>query len=92
MLQQNQKVMKIILFGSRAKGTYLAGSDVDIALVENELVLTDILDLFIEIEKLSLPYKFDLILYHRIKETSLLDHINRVGVCLFEREITSWFL
>jgi len=44
------------------------------------------LDLSIEIEKLNLPFRFDLIIYERIKENSLLDHIKRVGVNLFERE------
>jgi len=48
--------------------------------------LNDLLDLSIEIEKLNLPFRFDLIIYERIKENSLLDHIKRVGVNLFERE------
>ena len=89
LLQQNQKISKIILFGSRAKGTQHAGSDVDLALDGDSLVLNDILNLTIEIEKLNLPYKFDLIILNRIKEITLLDHINRVGIILFEREIKS---
>ena len=74
------------MFGSRAKGTYHAGSDVDIALFVDDLCLNDILDLSVEIEKLSMPYKFDLIINSSIKEIALLDHIKRVGVNLFERE------
>ena len=85
VLQQNRNVTKVILFGSRAKGTYHAGSDVDLALFGDDLALNDMLDLSVEIEKLNLPYMFDLIIYNRIKETTLLDHINRVGVNLFER-------
>jgi len=73
------------LFGSRAKGTYHAGSDVDIALFGDDLCLNDILDLSVEIEKLSMPYKFDLIINSSIKEIALLDHIKRVGMILFER-------
>jgi len=84
-LQQNRKIAKIVLFGSRAKGTYHAGSDVDIALFGDDLGLNDILDLSVEIEKLSMPYKFDLIIHSRIKEITLLDHIKRVGMILFER-------
>lgn len=86
LLQQNRKITKIILFGSRAKGTHHAGSDVDLVLDGDQLVLNDILDLTIEIEKLNLPYMFDLIIHNRIKENTLLDHISRVGVILFERE------
>lgn len=85
VLQQNRKITKIVLFGSRAKGTNHAGSDVDLALFGDNLALNDILDLSVEIEKLNLPYMFDLIIYNRIKEATLLDHIRRVGVNLFER-------
>ena len=84
-LQQNRKIAKIVLFGSRAKGTYHVGSDVDIALFGDDLGLNDILDLSVEIEKLTLPYMFDLIIHSRIKEAALLDHIKRVGVILFEQ-------
>lgn len=89
VLQLNRNITKIVLFGSRAKGTYHAGSDVDLALSGANLGLQDVLDLSIEIDKLSLPYMFDLILYNRIKETSLLDHLQRVGITLFEREVTT---
>jgi len=85
-LQKNRNITKIVLFGSRAKGTYHVGSDVDLALFGDQLRLNDLLDLSIEIEKLNLPFRFDLIIYERIKENSLLDHIKRVGVNLFERE------
>ena len=84
-LQHNRKIKKIVLFGSRAKGTFHAGSDVDLVLFGDNLGLNDILDLSVEIEKLTLPYMFDLIIHSRIKEIALLDHIKRVGMTLFER-------
>ena len=31
--------------------------------------------------------KFDLIIFERIKEQTLIEHINRVGIKLYEREI-----
>lgn len=83
-LIQNQKISKIVLFGSRAKGNFQSGSDVDLALIGSQLELNDILDATIEIEKLNLPYKFDLIIYDRIKENTLIEHINRVGVVLYK--------
>ena len=85
ILQQNQKIHKITLFGSRAKGTFNDGSDVDLVLLGVDLKLNDILDASIEIEKLLLPYKFDLIIYERIKEKALIEHIDRVGIVLYER-------
>ena len=85
ILKRNQKIEKIILFGSRAKGTYQNGSDIDLALMGKNLKLNDILDASIEIDNLGLAYKFDLVIYDRIKEKALLEHIDRVGITLFER-------
>lgn len=85
ILGKNSKIEKVVLFGSRAKGNFQNGSDVDLSLIGNKLELNDILNASIEIDNLSLPYKFDLVIYDRIKEKALLEHINRVGITLFER-------
>lgn len=85
-LQRNTKIKEIILFGSRAKGTFNNGSDIDLALKGNSLNLQDILDANIETEKLLLPYKLDLVIFDRINEPALIEHINRVGILLFKRK------
>lgn len=82
-LQQNPKIKKITLFGSRAKGNFKDGSDIDIALIGNNLLLNDILDAAIELDGLNLPFKFDLIIYDQIKEKTLKEHIDRVGIILY---------
>ncbi len=84
ILKKNQKISEVILFGSRAKGTYESGSDIDIALKGNNLVLNDILDISIALDELLLPYKFDLIIYD--KEKDLLEHISGTGIPLFTRK------
>lgn len=86
ILQKNQKIYKISLFGSRAKGVFKDGSDVDLALMGVNLELNDILDASNEIEELLLPFKFDLIIYNRIEEKNLIEHIDRIGIVLFERD------
>jgi uncharacterized protein len=84
-LKSNNNIFEIVLFGSRAKGTFRNGSDIDIALKGDNLSLKDILDATSDIEKLLLPNKLDLVLYSRISEPALIDHIDRVGVVLFKR-------
>lgn len=76
-------VSRAVLFGSRAKGTFQPGSDIDIALFGNDLTLKDILDLYVDLDELHLPYKFDLAIYDRITEPALKDHINRVGKIIY---------
>jgi predicted nucleotidyltransferase len=84
-LKKNTEINEIILFGSRAKGIFSNGSDIDIALKGGNLKLNDILEAMSGIDKLLLPYKLDLVIYTRIKEPALIEHINRVGVILFKR-------
>ncbi len=83
ILKSNRRISAAILFGSRAKGSYEPGSDIDIAIKGPKLELGDIIDLKISLDDLSLPFKFDLVNYESISETALIDHIDRVGIKLF---------
>ena len=85
VLKENPKVNEVILFGSRAKGSFHAGSDIDLVLKGDNLELNDILNLSIEIDKLDLPYKIDILIFDRITENSLVEHIIRVGICLYNK-------
>lgn len=74
-----------IVFGSRAKGNYRMGSDVDIALKGENLNLDPINAVsFLLNEETTLPYKFDVLNYHSIRNDELLAHINRVGVSIYK--------
>ena len=85
ILRSDNKIEKAILFGSRAKGNYAPGSDIDIAIKGNDLKLDDLLNVISWTDELSLPYKFDIILYDRVKEAGLLRHIDQAGIVLFEQ-------
>ena len=85
VLETNNKVSKALLFGSRAKGNFEAGSDIDIAVKGAELKINDVIDLQIAFDELLLPYKFDIVIYNRISEPDLLDHIKRVGIELYTK-------
>ena len=84
IIKKCAKIEEAILFGSRAKGNFSKGSDLDIALKGTNIELNDILNLLIELDDLYLPYKIDLIIYKRIKEDALIEHIDRVGITLFK--------
>jgi len=85
LLKSNDKIREIILFGSRAKGNNANGSDVDLAIKGDGLNLDDVLDAMVRIEDLSIPNKIDLVIYDRISEQKLKDHVDRVGKVLFKR-------
>jgi predicted nucleotidyltransferase len=85
IISSNSRIEQVILFGSRAKGNYRPGSDIDLAVVGGELKLNDLLEIGIELEALNYPIKFDLVLYHQIKDDEVLDHIRRVGIHFYEK-------
>lgn len=80
------KVDKAILYGSRAKGNYRPGSDIDITLFGDNLTILDLHNLEIMLDELYLPYSFDLSIFEKLQNEDLIDHINRVGKVMFDRE------
>jgi uncharacterized protein len=79
-------IEKVIVYGSRAKGTYRPGSDVDLILVGKDLKLSDQLAFWNDLDDSYQPYFFDVAIHHHIKNESLLEHIDRVGKVIYSRE------
>ena len=79
-------VEEAILYGSRAKGNYRNGSDIDLTLIGNDLDLTKLLRIKTELDELLLPYKIDISIFHKIDNNDLVEHINRVGKVFYKYE------
>ena len=73
------------VFGSRAKGTYQPGSDIDLALFGPELTPQNLLTLATRLDDLLLPCKIDLCHVDALKNDALLEHIERVGQQIYRR-------
>ena len=86
ILAANPNVEKAILYGSRAKGTYRSGSDIDLTLLGAKLVYQDLADIAGQLEESPIPYLVDLSLFAHIDNPNLIEHINRVGVVFYQRE------
>src|SRR6056297_3679320 len=82
VLRRNPKIRRILLFGSRAIGNYQKGSDIDIAVSTDGLVIGELLQLKSELDDLMLPYNIVIVVYEDIQNLNLRDHIDRVGVQL----------
>ncbi len=80
ILSQCEQVEKVVLFGSRAMGTFTITSDVDIVLFGDKLTLRDQANLAEQIEELTMPQFADLLLYRTIESKELLKHIREYGV------------
>lgn len=87
ILEKEPQIEQALLFGSRAKGNYKPGSDVDIALKGKNLSAQTITRVsYCLNEETPLPYHFDVLNYHTITERSLVDHIDRVGIEFYKKE------
>jgi predicted nucleotidyltransferase len=80
-----EHIEEVILYGSRAKGTYKHASDIDLILKGDGLTTRDQLRLENDLDNLLLPWKFDVSLYHKITNPDLQDHIKRVGKVIFKQ-------
>lgn len=79
------EVEKAVLYGSRAKGNARPGSDIDLTLFGSGLDQGKVGQIDDALDDLLLPYRFDLSIFARISHSDLLDHIQRVGVALYEK-------
>ena len=82
------QIKKVMLYGSRAKGNYKKGSDIDLSMLGEDLTYKIQLDVFDDLDELLLPYKIDLSVFDYLDNANLRDHIERVGVVFYEREIS----
>lgn len=76
---------KVILYGSRAKGNYKKFSDVDITLEGDNLTLADLFQIQDLLYESDLPYMYDVLIFSKITNPDLIDHIRRRGVVIWER-------
>lgn len=82
------QVQKAVLFGSRAKGNYKRGSDIDLTLHGKDLSLSMLYKIENSLDDLLLPYKIDLSIFDQISNPDFIDHIERVGIVFYEKRTT----
>ena len=87
LFEKHPWVEQVVLYGSRAKGNYKPGSDIDITLFGTQLTITQLNQIENELDDLMLPYQFDVSLHHHIQHEALLQHIERVGKVIYMREL-----
>ena len=80
------EVEKVVLYGSRAKGNYRPGSDIDLTLHGRDLDRGILARLDESLDDLMLPYRIDLSIFAALQNAGLIEHIRRVGVVLYQRQ------
>jgi predicted nucleotidyltransferase len=86
VLADHAQVEAAILYGSRARGNYKNGSDIDLTLVgDRGLTMRVLYRIMDEMDDLLLPYTIDLSLHGDIEDAGLIAHIQRVGIPFYQR-------
>ncbi len=84
-LSRFPQIEKAVIYGSRAKGNYRPGSDLDLTLFGGQLDHALLTAIGNELDDLLLPYTIDLSLFHQLTQPELIEHIQRVGLVLYEK-------
>lgn len=92
IIEQIQKVLSLfpciketVIYGSRAKGNFKIGSDIDLCLKGEGIDLALLARIDEKLDDLFLPYTFDISIYDDISNPEFLDHIERVGISFYQR-------
>ena len=86
VLNRFPEVRKAVIFGSRAKGNYKPGSDVDMAIFGEDVSFRTVARLHALLEEEGpMPYYIDIVDYTHNGHDALKAHIDRVGQVIFER-------
>jgi len=86
VFEEFPQIDEVFIYGSRAKGNYKPGSDIDLTL-KGENINHDLLNsISLKLDELYLPYIFDISNFRAIDNKDLIEHINRVGKVFYEKE------
>lgn len=82
-LYRDPKVEKVILYGSRARGSQQITSDIDLAICGSQLTLLDMARLEEDLAELPIAQASHLLHYDTLAYAPLKDEIDREGRVLF---------
>ena len=86
IFEKYPQIKKVIVYGSRAKGNFREGSDIDLTIVEEkEIPASVLLKLINDFDDSLLPIKVDISIFSKLTNQNLIDHIKRVGQVFYQK-------
>lgn len=77
-------IEKVVIYGSRAKGNYHNGSDIDFAVWSDDN--KNFLRIASELDDLPTPYKFDVTDYKTLTHEGMKNSIDNDGIIFYRRK------
>lgn len=86
VFKRHPEIDEVMIYGSRAKGNYRNGSDIDLSLKGEQITLAQLFEIENELDDLLLSYKIDLSVYHKIENPDFKEHIDKVGIIFYKSD------
>ncbi|MBD3755876.1 MAG: nucleotidyltransferase domain-containing protein [Gammaproteobacteria bacterium] len=80
------EIQKVVIYGSRAKGNYRPGSDIDLTLLGEAIDNTILSKVLVDLDDLNTPYLMDVSIFKQLSSADLIEHIARVGQVFYNRD------
>ena len=81
--KMKHEIQRVVIYGSRAKGTYKNGSDIDFAIWSDK---ENALEIATELDELPTPYMFDVTDYKTLSQENLRKSIDKDGIVFYKRD------
>lgn len=85
IFEKYPQIKKVIVYGSRAKGNFREGSDIDLTILDEEIPSSVLLKLVNDFDGSLLPTKVDISIFFKLTIQDLIDHIKRVGQFFYQK-------
>jgi predicted nucleotidyltransferase len=85
VFSQHPEIEKVMLYGSRAKGNFRPGSDIDLTILGSNADPQLLSLILTELDDLNTPYLMDVSLFSQITSVELRAHIDNFGQIFYLR-------
>ena len=79
------KVERVIIYGSRSRGDYRPGSDIDLAVIAPEMRFDEFSRFWNEVDELPIAFNIDLLHLDSLKNQALKEMIEDSGKTIYEK-------
>lgn len=85
LFAQFPEIEQVLIYGSRAKGNYREGSDIDLTFKGKQLTSDLLTKIALHIDDLDTPYLFDLSLFDQLHSEALITQIHQTSQVFYQK-------